>query len=276
MPEVVKAEVFAPALAIHATRVSVAGFDTSRAGRADARPFLALTSGAPAQSSRKDKCPDGAAITLLERHPKQRTLVSSLHANTDGHVSRFIASSGASSSLGTATTIKGGWQAAGKASKSMGLETGWGRRKKAGNWGMVTFYEMGTYEVSASEAGICTRWKKFKPIVHEGGTASRKVPVQQAGYCRPYQRDSKYKVHKSKAVSYEVGLGVKSIIGFNLSSTSGFSSDELIRVKITKKKRQICGIDKVPAQHPRRVVIKHVNDSTRMPCARKPCVRGGM
>lgn len=231
-------------------------------------PFLRLQAhpgaAAAAQAARvgkatKAKDPytcNGGSTKLLKKHENRDTIVSSLHAKVGGHKSTFELSKGSDASLGTATKMGKVWSVGGGASRSLNSSTTWGTKKGPGNWNLKTRYTMGEYQNSLGEYGVCTRWKSLRPISHEGGAQSSKGTALKATKCRGYEKGAIVRLTDTRATRYEGGLSVAKVIGFDLSSTAGFSKSEQVVVKITKKKRKICGTNKYPGQHPKRLVVK--------------------
>lgn len=166
------------------------------------------------------------------------------------------------------------WKVGGVASRELSTTSKWATRKKAGNWELTTRYEMVLWEHMLTDVGVCVRWRSMKGGVHEGGAKSRKGTEPLAGYCRDYEKGSEISITDTRATRYEGGLSAPKLVGFDLNSTAGFSDSEQITVKITKKKRKICGTNKFPADQPKRVVVRKRGQSNPSPCLSRPCADG--
>lgn len=210
-----------------------------------------------AKASDDYQCTDGHSMKLLKKHKNRLTAVNSIHANTDGHETQFILSRGADARLGAASKWGKTWTVSGGTSRSLNSETWWGKRTKAVNRVLQTRYTMGHYEEKLSERGSCVRWYSKRGVAHEGGAESNKANAMKVvqKYCRNYEKNGRLVLSRGRATNWSNGLSMAKFIGFDLEASAGYSSGEKIDVWITKPKRKICGANKLPADHPARVVV---------------------
>ncbi|QCC76152.1 hypothetical protein [Nocardioides daphniae] len=215
----------------------------------------------PSMQAAKDDdpytCPDGSTTTLIKKHKNRLTAVNSIHATTDGHKTRFVLSKGADTRMGGASKWGTAWTFSGGVSRSLRTATRWGMRKKAGHRMLQTRYTIGHYKNTLSERGSCVVWYRKSAISHEGGAESNRAYAMKVTkkYCRKYEKGGGLTLSKEKSTNWTNGLSMASIIGFDLESSSGYSSGEQIDVDITKPKRMICGANKPPGENPARVVV---------------------
>lgn len=202
-------------------------------------------------------CSTGITRKLMSKHTNRLTAAGSIHATTNGHRTRFLLSNGSSATLGTAVKYGSSWSASGTVSRELQSETRWGERTGAVHRILQTRYTVGHYKVTVGEYGACSTYYKKTPIVHEGGAESSAGSNPTATYCRNYEKGGGMTLVKNKATNWTNGLSMASIIGFDVSSRSGYSTSEKLDVDITATGRKICGTNAYPADHPSRVVVKN-------------------
>lgn len=75
-------------------------------------------------------------------------------------------------------------------------------------------------------------------------------------YFRLYFRSRRLgATNAQRATTWSNGLSMNGLVGFDASSTAGYSGREKLK-NVIPDRRRICGTNRYPADHPSRVVVK--------------------
>jgi hypothetical protein len=249
---------------------SAAGDQTADAGTAQissspdstSAPFVEFSINTQYDPSAAQTDPDADAnfpaqscgTRLTKSYPGRLTYVGAIHASTNGHKTDFILTSGSDASLQTAVNTGRGFKAGSNISRNMSSSTNWSNRTTSGHKVLGTYYTLGKYRTVYCTSGYMYDTVKAKS--HEGGAVVGTAATPSATYCRTYLKNTGISKTRTKAVTWSAGIKTSGIVGFDLNSSSGYSSSEKLDVQITASSRQICGTKGYPAESPSRLMVK--------------------
>ncbi|WP_413451664.1 hypothetical protein AA0Y32_14965 [Georgenia phoenicis] len=259
VPDAAAAPAAAAALPAQEVTVDAAGvphIQMSLVGVADDSQAVATSAGARSLSDASPSATvDGLSSTRVATYKRIPTYVGSIHATTNGYTAKFSTTTSANGSFGTAINMGRGWNAGGTVSRSMGITTSWGPRNTAGNWVLGTYYSTAKYKNTLCEYGACSTYHTIRAYMHEGGATSGAASAPTATYCRPYEKGAGVRLNKNAATTWNAGLKISSIVGFNVTSRAGYSNNEVLNITATAK-RNFCGTNTYPGNFPARIVVK--------------------
>lgn len=205
---------------------------------------------------------DVCGETLVSNQGSQKVLVGTTYTTATNTSAKFTYANGASSNLGVGYSISGKvgtYSANGTTSRSSTTSLDFGTR--SGSYEYSTYFRYGKYSQWCYPVGQPNAKNvyayKVKANQFDGGTTVVSSSAPSATYCTPFAANTSLTRDTSAATSWTQGASLKSIIGINLSSQTGYtSSAKLTYYNTGSTNRQLCGTHGTPGSAPGRIVAK--------------------
>lgn len=175
----------------------------------------------------------------------RNVVVGGVYASTNGHSSDLVYSAGSTTTFGVAVSATGGYgtyTSSGTTTFSADTTIGFPAYTSAGGHLLKTKFVFGRYQCYAGTTNPVSLGLRIYPMDFAGGTisASTSVPATPSTYCTPYLKGSDFEKNRTRVSSFSQGVEMKSSIGINLSSQTGFSTSTKLTIDFTAN-RQLCG-----------------------------------
>lgn len=186
------------------------------------------------------------------------TVVGSIGATTSGYTGQMKYSSGASSAITEGISVNGAYgtfTSNGTISRSTTSSVTFPSYSASGYWQMRTKFTYGKFVCQWGATGG-TRY-----VVRVTGwiasTNQVAVSTPSATKCGPFSAGSEYEENNTTAVTFTSSVsGMYSLIGFNLSSRTGYTNKAQLHYKFTSA-RNLCGVGAYPGSgNPYQLVVK--------------------
>lgn len=206
----------------------------------------------------------GPVMSSKARIPSECTLLSSLGTSwvTVGQTSAtassvatqdFVYASSADTVMAAALLVGGVYQVSGTYAYSATSTIGFPAQKTAGTKHLRTAFEFG--KLSCRYGSTQTAKTQIRAIALAGGNSLVSVSAPSATYCTSYAKDGYLEKKSTTAVTYSNGVAIKSKIGLDLSSRTGFTAEAKYKARFLKSGR-LCGTKGYPADSPSQLVVK--------------------
>lgn len=186
-------------------------------------------------------------------------LVGQLYISTTGATGTFTYTTGSSSTLGVGVSnsgMFGSFNASGTSTKSSTTTIGFPTVTSNQGRYFDTQFRYSRFGVSYCWPPGCTVFQhSARATAFIGGTRTRSVTAPSATYCTSYQAGSSFTKESSTAVTWSNGFEGAGIIGINLSSRTGYTSQAKVYFYFSST-RQLCGTSGYPTLTPRQLVVK--------------------
>lgn len=185
-------------------------------------------------------------------------IVGRMYSSTVGIRSYFKLSQSGTATLGVATSVSGkygGYDQSGTTTVTLDDSFTWEKSKLTTGRQFVTDFTYSKfsnwcYPVYASPSQKQVYSYTVKPTRWEGGgfTQSESVPSVKAANCRPFAGLTTQTKASTKATTNTLGVKIKSILGINLTSKSGYTGKVTAKIyNISQKKKTLCGTSGTPS-----------------------------
>jgi hypothetical protein len=179
-----------------------------------------------------------------------------MYSTTSGIKSYFSLKAGAETKIGVGVSVSGAYgsfEQSGTSTVTLDDTYTWGKRSMNTGRQFRTDFTYGKfahwcYPVSAPSQKSVYKYS-VKPIRWEGGGsyATETPPAVGSGNCRPFAAGGIQERKTSKATTTSTGAKLANVIGVNLSSQVGYTSDAVARIyNDGSVQRRICGTNGVP------------------------------
>ncbi|SJM61189.1 hypothetical protein [Agrococcus casei] len=197
------------------------------------------------------------SCSLSKNLGNQWTVVGAVGSTTSGYVGRITYGASASTAVTVGMSLSGkngSFNGSGTTSRSSTATIGFPTYTNAGYRVMKTQFSYGIYKCGWGTTGS-HRWvTRITGFV--GGAIASGMSMPSANYCAYYTGGSKLIVDSTKARTQTAAVsGVYSVLGMNLSATTGYSSKLQARFAFNSGKKA-CGTNGYPGAGPGVVVVK--------------------
>jgi hypothetical protein len=200
---------------------------------------------------------DICGATKLVTYRDVDTVVGRMYAKTSGISSYFSLKNGADTKLGVASSANGkygSFSQSGTSTISIEDTFTWGKKSLTAGRQFVTDFTYAKfsnwcYPVGTGLSSDDVYSYSVRPISWDGGGtyAAATIPSVGTGNCRPFG-DGTYQERKTTtATTASSGVKISSIVGIDLTSQVGYSSDAVARIyNDSGVQKRICGTNGVP------------------------------
>jgi len=199
---------------------------------------------------------DVCGATKKATYPDVDTVVGRMYSKTTGIRSYFSLKSGAETKIGVGVSVSGKYgtfDQQGTSTVTLDDTFTWGKRALSGGVQFRTDFTYGRfahwcYPVSSPSLKSIYKYS-VKPIRWDGGGsyASEAAPSVGSGNCRAFAPGGSQERKTTKATTATTGAKLSGVIGINLSSQVGYTSDAVARIyNDGSVQRRICGTNGVP------------------------------
>jgi hypothetical protein len=194
--------------------------------------------------------------TLTKRYPGIHVYVGSLHSTTNyGFTNDFDYGAGGTATLQTAVGVAGVIDPGQSTTRTVSSSTGWSATSRAGHQVLGTYFTYGKYSTRQCSINGDRYYSTYKAEGHEGGATRLTAAKPIASYCRPHAAGTKFTKEATKAVTWNRGVKFSKIIGFDLHSSSGYTTTARQTFTFSSAKR-LCGVKALPAYAAGQLVVK--------------------
>jgi len=199
---------------------------------------------------------DVCGATKKATYPDIDTVVGRMYSTTKGIHSFFSLRAGAETTIGVGVSVNGyygSFEQSGTSTVTLDDTFTWGKRALNGGRQFRTDFTYGKfahwcYPVTAPSQKRIYKYS-VKPIRWDGGGSygTETSPAVGSGNCRPFAGGTEQERRTSRATTTMTGAKLENIIGINLSSQVGYTSDAIARIyNDGSVQRRICGTNGVP------------------------------
>jgi hypothetical protein len=209
-----------------------------RSERAD--PTTTVPSGAAPPENKDYGCPN----YVVARYNGRWTAIGETYPGPSA-TAEFIYTQGASSTLGVGISVSGdygSYSASGTTTQSSTTEINWPIKPANSKWFYWTTFQYTKFDVQMPSDYYCYHWAyRVSPTRFDGGVSSASISsAPTANNCSPI--GGPVTIHKTQgtAVTWTNGVQIKSVIGIDLSSKTGFNANTKYTFRFTRAGR-LCG-----------------------------------